>query len=88
VNSYVNLSILPDTEKPLNGNGSTHIESSNSAALCALQYLASKNTTRCFKATAEPSLRKSSSSPDARRSASPNTDAIKASDSLEIKNES
>lgn len=43
VNSYVNLSIFPDTEKPLNGNGSTHIESSNSASLCALQYLANKH---------------------------------------------
>jgi len=43
VYSYVNLSILPETDKPLNGNGSTHIESSNSASLCALQYLASKH---------------------------------------------
>ena len=40
--SYVNLSILPETEKPLNGQGLTHIESSNAAALCALQYLSSK----------------------------------------------
>ena len=45
MNSYVNLSILPETEKPLNGNGSTHVESSNNAALCAMQYLASKCTT-------------------------------------------
>jgi hypothetical protein len=42
VYSYVSLSILSETEKPLNGHGITHIESSNAAALCALRYLASK----------------------------------------------
>jgi dsRNA-specific ribonuclease len=40
--SYVNLTALPETDKPLNGQGLTHIESSNAAALCALQYLSSK----------------------------------------------
>lgn len=43
VYSYVSLSILPETDKPLNGHGCTHIESSNAAALCALQYLATKH---------------------------------------------
>jgi len=43
--SYVNLSVLPTTDRPLKGQGSTHIESSNRAALNALEYLASKCTT-------------------------------------------
>jgi len=35
---------LSATEKPLNGTGATHVESSNAAAFCALQYLSSKHT--------------------------------------------
>lgn len=41
--SYISLPILPDIEKPLNGQGSTHIESSNAAAFKALEYLSSKH---------------------------------------------
>jgi len=47
---------LTATEKPLNGTGATHIESSNAAALCALQYLSSKynNKTKSSNSKAEP----------------------------------
>jgi hypothetical protein len=47
---------MPDTDKPLNGNGLTHIESSNSAALCALKYLASKYNKNFNKSSTDSSL--------------------------------
>ncbi|CAF0921654.1 unnamed protein product [Brachionus calyciflorus] len=40
VNSYLTLSILSNTDKPFSGQGATFIQSSNIAALNALQYLA------------------------------------------------
>lgn len=42
VKSSITISIAREPEKPLSGQGSTHTESSNAAALCTLKYLASK----------------------------------------------